>query len=390
MPQQRLKIAVLIKRFIATGGAERYAVEVARRLADRGHRIDLYAREAEEGLVAGIRFVKIPDRLRFSSVLNSWSFARQTARRLAGGAYDVIFSHERGFSQDLAAIHTFSYRLGLENISFLKKINSLYLSPRSWLHLRLERQQMESAWLVPVSNTIKDGIARYYRRTENVAVATPGVDVDFFNPAWIRDHRNSARDNQGLTPDELAVLFVGSEFKRKGLDDLIRAIRPGMHLIVVGGGERTGYYRRLVASCGATDRVAFRGLTDDVRRCYAAADVVVLPSLRAFGMSILEGMACGLPVISSAAAGVSGLLDHGVNGYVFNRPGELAGLLENLKSPDLRQALGVQARRTAKAHTWEKTADVFEKVCREIAGQKQPGRHNRHSVVSAPDVTCGF
>ena len=91
---KRLKIAVLIKRFIATGGAERYAVEVARRLADRGHRIDLYARQVDDELVAGIRFVKIPDRLRFSSVLNSWSFAHETARRLSGRAYDVIFSHE--------------------------------------------------------------------------------------------------------------------------------------------------------------------------------------------------------------------------------------------------------------------------------------------------------
>lgn len=371
MPEERLTIAVLIKRYIATGGAERYAAEVARRLAARGHRVDIYAREVEDNLITGLRHVPVPDRLRFSSVLNSWSFAREAARLLAGRAYDVILSHERGFCQDLSTIHTFSYRLGLDNISFLRKMNSLYLSPRSWLHLRLERQQMESAWLAPVSDTLRTGIVRYYRRSRNIAVATPGVDVDFFHPAWVRAHRDTLRSRQGLAPDELAVLFVGSEFKRKGLDDLIRAIRPGMKLLVVGKGERPGYYRRLAASCGVTDRVLFKGLTDDVRRCYAAADVVVLPSLReAFGMSILEGMACGLPVISSAAAGVSGLLDHGANGYVFNRPRELAGLLEALKSDDLRQAFGAQARRTAEGHTWEKTTDVYEEVCREIAGQK--------------------
>jgi len=144
-----------------------------------------------------------------------------------------------------------------------------------------------------------------------------------------------------------------------------------MKLLVVGKGEKPGYYRRLVASCGVADQVLFKGLTEDVRAFYAAADVVVLPSLReAFGMSVLEGMACGLPVISSAAAGVSGLLDHGVNGYVCEHPGELPGLLERLKSSELRQTLGAQARLTAKGHTWEQTTDVYEKVCLEIAGQK--------------------
>jgi len=189
--KKRLKIAVLIKRFVVTGGAERYAVEVTRRLLARGHRIDLYARQVEDKLTDGIHVVKVPDRLRFSSVLNSWSFAKETAKLLAAEKYDVILSHERGYCQDLSTIHTFSYQLGLEECSFFKKLNSIYLSPRSWLHLRLERQQMESTWVAPVSSIIKKGIKRYYRRTENIVIATPGVDIDWFNPAWVKDHRDN-------------------------------------------------------------------------------------------------------------------------------------------------------------------------------------------------------
>ena len=173
MPKQRLKIAVLIKRYIATGGAERYAVEVTRRLCDRGHQIDLYARQVEKTLTNGLQLMKVPDKLRFSSVLNSWSFAHETARLLACRQYDVILSHERGYFQDLATIHTFSYRLGTEAWSFLKKLNHLYLSPRSWLHLWLERQQMTTDQLVPVSNTIQSGIARYYGRNAAVVSRLP-------------------------------------------------------------------------------------------------------------------------------------------------------------------------------------------------------------------------
>jgi len=314
----------LIKRFIATGGAERYAVEVARRLLQRGHAIDLYARQVEPGLATGMHVVEIPDRLRFSSVLNSWSYAAETAKRLPDRGYDAIFSHERGHRQDLATVHTFSYKLGIEEYSFLKKLSSIYLSPRSWLHLRLERQQMNSPWLVPVSGIIKKGIQKYYGRTTNIRIATPGVDIDWFHPDRTRQYRESARQAEGIRPGELVVLFVGSEFRRKGLDMLINAIEPGAKLLVVGSGERHAYYQRLSKKRGLQGQVLFKGLVDDVRQCYAAADVVALPSRKeAFGMSILEGMACGLPVVCSDAAGVSELVASDVNGYHFNNTAAL-------------------------------------------------------------------
>ncbi len=168
------------------------------------------------------------------------------------------------------------------------------------------------------------------------------------------------------------MLFVGSEFKRKGLDNLIPAIGDGMKLLVVGKGERFKHYRRLAEKKGASNRILFKGLVDDVRHYYAAADVVVLPSLKeAFGMSILEGMACGLPVISSAAAGVAALISNGDNGLIAYNPGELMGLLECIRVPRVRQALGEKARLTAERHTWELKAHLYEKVCYAIAHQKR-------------------
>ncbi|MCP3953182.1 MAG: glycosyltransferase family 4 protein, partial [Desulfobacterales bacterium] len=107
---------------------------------------------------------------------------------------------------------------------------------------------------------------------------------------------------------------------------------------------------------------------------YAAADVVALPSLKeAFGMSILEGMACGLPIISSAAAGVASLVNHGKNGLIANQPDELGDLLDGLRAPRLRKSLGEKARLTAEKHTWEITARLYENVCFEIAGLKNAG-----------------
>lgn len=87
---KKLNIAVLVRHFIQTGGSERYAVEVTRRMVDRGHTVELYARTAEPELLDGIIFHKVPERYGFSSVMSSMAFASDTARMLDGHHHDVV------------------------------------------------------------------------------------------------------------------------------------------------------------------------------------------------------------------------------------------------------------------------------------------------------------
>jgi len=360
---KKLNIAVLVKSFITTGGSERYAAEVTQRLLNKGHSIDLYARVADEELSAGMNLHRVPNKFRFSSVLNSLSFALETARMLRGKKYDVIHSHERGYMQDILTIHTFSYKGGTKKYSLLKKIDHVYLSPRSGLYLWLEHKQMDTPWLVAVSVAIKDDIQKYYNRNKGVFIISPGVDTDWFHPTWVRNCREEIRREERLPEDEMVVLFVGSEFRRKGLDHLIPAISKRMRLLILGRGEREDHYRRLVSKYGIADKVCFKGHIDNVRKYFAAADVVVLPSLsEAFGMSILEGMACGHPVVTSSEAGVSALVEDRVNGFTFDDPAELPNILRRLLDPLERKRVGAQARQTAEKHTWQIAADEYEKL----------------------------
>ena len=88
--------------------------------------------------------------------------------------------------------------------------------------------------------------------------------------------------------------------------------------------------------CG--QRVSMEGITDNVINYYALADVVVLPSRsEAFGMSILEGMACGLPVIVSHNSGIADLIRHGENGFLIKKASELPELLELMRSGEKRR-----------------------------------------------------
>jgi len=143
-----------------------------------------------------------------------------------------------------------------------------------------------------------------------------------------------------------------------------------MRLLVVGTGERHRHYQHLAERCGVADRVEFKGLSNNIRNDYAVADVVVLPSLvEAFGMSILEGMACGLPVIASLHAGVSSLIKNGINGFTFHDSAILPEILRRFLDPELRKRIGIQARKTAEMHTWDTTAEKYEELCYQIAGK---------------------
>ncbi|WP_051148489.1 glycosyltransferase family 4 protein [Desulfospira joergensenii] len=361
---ESLNLAVIVKHFNLLGGAEKYAVETTRRLISRGHRVDLYSWEADEGLLAGINHIKIPCRLNISSSTRLWAFGRDVSKQLAKKKYDAVLSHDRTGCQDISVVHTFSYKTGMDRYPGFRKIDQIWMSPRAWVYLWMEKQQMNRPVLVPVSRIIEKDIIRHYPKAKNISVITPGIDTNGFSPGAIQDRRKKIRAREGIPEKDLAVLFVGSEFRRKGLDLLIPAIDQGMQLLVAGRGENMSFYRKRVSQCGNQSRVSFLGLQKNMPDWFAAADVVVLPSkAEAFGMAVLEGMACSLPVIAGQALGASCLIRHNENGFICKNRDDIARLLVRLKDPSLRKRIGENARRTALENSWDICTDHFEALC---------------------------
>jgi len=130
----------------------------------------------------------------------------------------------------------------------------------------------------------------------------------------------------------------------------VRADTP-LYLLLVGGGELQDAVREQVAALGLESRVRFLGVRADVADILRASDMFVLSSrVEGNPLSVMEAMAAGLPVVSTAVGGVPELVREGETGLLV--PSEDAGALARavqvlVDDPVRRQAMGAAARRDA-------------------------------------------
>ncbi len=198
-----------------------------------------------------------------------------------------------------------------------------------------------------------------YRRRHGVAdervrVVYHGVETDRYSPDRAAALRPAARRALQLRDDQLAVLFVGHDFRRKGLATAAGAVErlaasgTDARLLVVGGNHRG---QRLPLRAGKAGLLVPLGPQSDPLPYYAAADVFALPSYYdPFGLVVLEAAACGLPVVTTRSTGASELLRDGREGFLLEDPGDAAALAQRLAlltDPQRRAAMGEAARRTA-------------------------------------------
>jgi glycosyltransferase involved in cell wall biosynthesis len=187
-----------------------------------------------------------------------------------------------------------------------------------------------------------------------------GVDTTRFRPASL-DERRAIRRDLGWLEGELAVIYLGRLSREKGILDLLAAWTPlssTMARLFVVGPDMTGHdlddgpaARRFVAAHDLGDRVRFLGPTSEPERCLRASDVLVQPSqYEAFPVTVIEAMACGLPVVATLVGGLRDYAADNVNMLVCppGDPGALTTALGRaLADPALRDRLGREARRIA-------------------------------------------
>ncbi len=227
--------------------------------------------------------------------------------------------------------------------------------------------------LAAVSKLVSTQLEKHFGRTDSVVIPN-AVDTLIFNSEARLARRSVSRQSLKLDDSDFVVLLIGNDWKKKGLDQLLRAlaiIEIPIQLLVVGKDD-PGLYRPALRELRLDDRVRFLAPNADVLSFYAAADAYVAPSLEdAFGMPILEAMACGLPVIASVQAGASENVVDGTTGYLLRDPmnhAELADHIRRLASDwSAAQKIGAAAAQFVKSsiswdHNVSATREFLEKA----------------------------
>jgi UDP-glucose:(heptosyl)LPS alpha-1,3-glucosyltransferase len=238
-------------------------------------------------------------------------------------------------------------------------------------YLWLEKKQFtydKGRLLIAVSENIKKNVQDNYPLPDDYfRLAYTAVDTNMAKKGGDHNRRKELRSKFGIAESDLVFLFVGTEFKRKGLDALLKASasipRSNMKLVVAGGGGgKLEAYMKLADVLGLGDDIIFLGLVRDVEELYAISDAYILPTLSdPCPLAPLEAMASGVATIMSCSkyAGTAELIRNG-EALILEDPrdaDEIANALLRLTDESYRKELGEKGRRLAETLTWGRTTE---------------------------------
>jgi D-inositol-3-phosphate glycosyltransferase len=378
---------------VDAGGQNTHVAELAIALAQRGYDVRVYTRRDdpdmpdEVPLADGVCVEHVPagpaervpkdDLLPYMGEFGRWLAARWTSPDFVP---DVVHAHF--WMSGLAALTATSASRIPVVVTYhaLGSIKRRYqgdrdTSPETRIGLERELGHLADRVVAQCTEEV-DELGRMGVPRSSIQIVPSGVNVDRFTPTGPTAERS----------DRPRILSAGRMVERKGFADLIRALRlvPDAELVVIGGppaaelsGDRVAVgLSRLADKLGVADRLRMVGSVphEDMPAWYRSADVVACaPWYEPFGLTPLEAMACGVPVVAYAVGGLAESVIDGVTGILV--PGrDVRGL-----ATALRAVLGDEVRRMSYAsaavdrvrsrYTWERTAADIERVYALVTGE---------------------
>jgi len=300
----------------------------------------------------------------FARITTGWRLSHQVEAVLREAKVELVHVQD-GLAPVLGPVAArAAQRLGLPTVAtfhswFPRSVG--YCVFRRPLQRRLDRL----AATIAVSEPVVRALSRYF--TARWEIIANGVDLDQFHP---NGRRPSDADDYGPR-----LLFLGRLDPRNGLDTVLAAMPrilaryPATELVVAGDGPLRRWYERMARPLGRSVRFVGRVNGERPTR-YGEADLYLCPTTKAsFGITLLEAMACGIPLLASDITGFRELLGGGTAAMLVpcSDPAAWAdATLRLLSDPRRRAAMGSAGRIQAAQYAWPRITDqilsVYERV----------------------------
>jgi glycosyltransferase involved in cell wall biosynthesis len=362
------------------GGMEIHGKILCEGLVKRGHKVTIISTRHPDGKeyeeVNGIKIYYLI-KTGFSTYWKKWGkeSLRKFDRLNRAKSFDIVFS--QSFSGYYFAINKKKYRIPF--VSFLQGAGpylaitmikvafsqqripiteALRISLMYFVHyfvLQLPTV-LCSDLIICASDHVNESVRKWYpvRRKKSYTIMN-GVETFGFSPN--EQERDRLRKQLGIREEECLLMTSGTISKEKGHHLAVETLKTllkgntGLKLVIVGDGEYLAFLSGLVEKFGLKDRIILTGFipNESISNYYNAADIYLLPTLRAEGLpfALIEAMSIGLPIIASKIGGIPDILRNEQEGLLVN-PGDtddiVSKILTLLQNESLRKELGAKAR----------------------------------------------
>lgn len=369
-----------VTKGLGAGGAERLLVSAAR-AHDRSafHLEAAYVLSWKDALVEQLRGEGVGVHCLGVREARNPSWVWRLRRLVLVGGYDVVHAH-----LPLTAAVT---RLVVASLPRRARPAVVTTEHNPWSTYSLPTRLLNAvtAGLDDATIAVSDGARRsmWWRRVrDRTEVIVHGVPLAEIRP--LLDRRDEARAELGFGPDDVVVATVANFRAQKAYPDLLAAARlvidrgAPVTFFAVGQGPQEAAVRRRHAELGLGDRFRLVGFRDDAPYLLAGADLFVLSSsYEGLPVALMEALALGLPVVSTAVGGVPQVVRHGVEGILVppGRADLLAdGIVELALDPGLRRTMAAAA--WARGATLDRVSAVrrMEEIYRAVARPASDGR----------------
>jgi len=358
------------------GGITRYILALAQQQITRGHRVIIAADHGDtEQQVSSLGASHWLLPLHTSAEISPnifWS-ARELSARLRENPADLIHAHTR-VGQVLA--DHISRRFHVPYVTTWHGIYRRRIGRRLW--------PCTGRYTIAISELVRQHLVEYFHvPASHIRCVYNGIDAAYYALPLQDTLLQQYRVRWQLPTHQPIIGGVGrlASGKVKGFDLLLVAAAllgdqwPDLHVLVAGEGPRRPFLEDVAQRLGIRQRVRFVGSSEDIRIPLALMDVFVFSSRwpEAFGLTLVEAMAAGKPVVASQAGAVPEVIQHGVNGWLVpsDDPAAMAeGIARMLSDPATAERLGRHAQaRVREMFGLDRMAAEVEAVYQEVLGQ---------------------